>query len=362
MDIDSVLQKAAQKPGNLNADELAFLLELNTPEACQKLYQAAYQLKLRYIGNRVSLRGLIEMSNICSKNCFYCGIRRGNSNVERFQLPPEAILRMAKWAWQQHYGSIVLQGGEIESPAHTDFVENLLTQITAMCNGELGITLSLGEQSYETFARWRAAGAHRYLLRIESSSPEFYAALHPADHSWQRRKECLTMLKKLDYQTGSGVMIGLPGQTTQHLIYDLQFFRDMDLDMIGMGPYLPHKDTPLGKDMALTPEYLQHQLHAGLNMIAVTRLFLHNVNIASTTALQALQNNGRELGILAGANVIMPNVTDTEYRKNYQLYARKPAINENSAQSRDKLTAALQAIGEEINWNIRGDSPHYQPK
>ena len=353
--MDPLIEKALTRPYNLAHDELVELLSLADAE---ELFAAAYELKCRHVGKVVSLRGIIEMGNGCAKNCFYCGIRRDNTRVSRYRLGEDDVVRMAHWCFDQQYGSVVLQSGEIESEAHTEYIERILKRIREFGGDDFGITLSLGEQTEETYRRWRTAGAHRYLLRIESSVPELYAKLHPADHSHARRLECLRALKRLGWQTGSGVMCGLPGQTLDDLARDIEFYHEMDLDMIGMGPYLPHKDTPLGKDIELTPEYAAKQLKLGLKMIAVTRLHLHDVNIAATTALQALDNRGREKGLLAGANVMMPNVTDTEYRKKYQLYENKPCLDENSAQCRNCLNWRVLAIGEKINWGHRGDSPH----
>ena len=245
------------------------------------------------------------------------------------------------------------------SDEFTELIESIVREICARTDHQAGITLSLGEQSPETYRRWREAGATRYLLRIEASDPELYAKLHPADHSYEARVACLRSLRELDYQVGTGVMIGLPGQTVKHLVKDLRFFQEHDIDMIGMGPYIPHEDTPLGAGMTLADEYRKHQLELGLKMIACARLLLEDVNIASTTALQALDPKGRELGLLAGGNVIMPNVTDTSYRKSYQLYAGKPGINESSDQSIAALTRSIDAVGETILWDVRGDSKHY---
>lgn len=359
MNLYDILNKAAAKPHALSQEELMFLLDIRDEKEMQQLFHAAYDLKLKYTGKMVSIRGLIEMGNVCAKDCFYCGIRKSNPNVVRFQLDREAVLRMSRWAWEHNFGSIVMQSGEMESEEHTMFVESLLRDITNMCNGELGITLSLGEQSEETLRRWKNAGAHRYLLRIESSSEELYRAIHPQNHSFARRVECLKILRKLDYQVGSGVMIGLPGQSVAQLAGDIEFFRKMDLDMVGMGPFLPHHDTPMGKNVDFSEKFRRQQLELGLKMISAVRLQLHNTNIASTTALEALRNDGRELGLLAGGNVIMPNITDPEYRKNYKLYENKPSVNESSEDSIRKLTRKVAAIGEEINWNKRGDSPHY---
>ena len=357
--LETILERAKANRHAMTRDEIASLLALTAPADLQKLHAAAYEVKCRHAGKIVSFRGIIEMGNVCSKNCFYCGIRKGNTKVDRFQLDEDAVLRGVKRNLDMEYGSLVLQSGEIESEPHTAFIERILRKIADISGGATGVTLSLGEQSEETYARWRAAGAHRYLLRIESSNPTLYAKLHPADHSFERRVDCLRLLRKCDYQVGSGVMSGLPGQTYDDLADDILFFRDMDLDMIGMGPYIPHHDTPLGHDIALTPEYAADHLRIGLNMISATRLFLHDVNVASTTALQALADDGREQGILAGANVLMPNITDTEYRRSYQLYENKPCLDENSEQCRYCLSHRLEKIGETVNWNQRGDSPHY---
>ncbi len=357
--ITEILARAVREPHALTRDELALLLAQRDPGAQREIYAAAYEVKVRHVGRVVSLRGIVEMGNVCAKNCLYCGIRRDNRALERYQLDEPAILEAVQRNINLQYGSIVLQSGEIASEAHTLFIEQLLNKITAMTDGALGITLSLGEQTAETFRRWRNAGAHRYLLRIETSNPRLYARFHPADHSLERRRECLRHLRMYDYQVGSGVMSGLPGQTCGDLADDIRFFHEMDVDMIGMGPYIPHHDTPLGRDIPFTKEYAASHLIIGLNMIAATRLYLHNVNIAATTALHALADDGREQGVLAGANVIMPNVSDVAYRRRYQLYENKPTFDESAEESRDDLARRLQGIGETINWNKRGDSPRY---
>ena len=355
--MDLLIEKAMRRPYALTHDEIVSLLD---SENRDDLFSAAYQLKCRYVGKAVSLRGLIELGNHCAKNCRYCGIRSGNPNVRRYRLSEDDAVRMARWSFGQGYGSVVLQSGEIESEENTEYIERILKRIRDFGGDEFGVTLCLGEQTEEVYRRWREAGAHRYLLRIEASVPELYAKLHPADHSHTRRVECLKTVKRLGYQTGSGVMIGLPEQTLDDLAHDIEFYHALDLDMIGMGPYIPHRDTPLGRGTAFTPGYAAKQLDLGLRMIAVTRLYLHDVNIAATTALQALDERGREQGILAGANVMMPNVTDTEYRKNYQLYENKPCLDENSQKCRNCLNWRVLSIGEKINWGHRGDSPHYR--
>lgn len=355
----NLLKQASEHPRQLTRADLVRLLAEAEPA---DLFAAAYAVKERNIGKRVALRGLIEFGNICQKDCFYCGIRRSNDQVQRYRLDADDVVRMAVWAWRQQYGSVVLQSGELESEENTALIETVLRRISAETGGELGVTLSLGEQNEETYRRWLEAGAHRYLLRIETSNPALYARLHPPDHRFERRLSCLQSLHRLGYQTGSGVMIGLPGQTLEDLADDVLFFGRTDLDMIGMGPFIPHHQTPMRQDHGLTTEARQHLLQLSLKMIAVTRLYLHDVNIAATTALQAIDDRGREQGLLAGANVIMPNVTDVQYRSNYQLYDHKPCLDENAAQCRTCLSGRIQSVGESISWGERGDPPHFHAR
>ena len=349
-----IIAKAMERPKALDVAELAHLVSLRDEESIRAVRAAAYSLKCRHSGHLVSMRGIIEIGNVCAKDCLYCGIRCSNANLVRYRLTADDIERMARSNAEMGYASLVLQGGEIEGEANTAFIEECLRRIAPL---DLGVTLSLGEQTEEVYARWKAAGAARYLLRIESSDPSIYARIHPQGHSWERRVECLRALRRQGYQVGTGVMSALPGQTPEDLARDIIFFGEIDADMIGMGPYIPHPDTPLA---AVAPEMsAEERLRIGLNMIAATRLYLHDVNIAATTALQALADDGRERGILAGANVMMPNVTDTEYRRSYQLYAGKPCLDENASKCRRCLDLRLAAIGERVNYGQRGDSPHF---
>ncbi len=343
-----------------NRAELVRMLSLTDPGEIEDLYRQAYEVKKQHVGTKVYFRGLIELSNICSKNCHYCGIRSGNRNVQRYQISKEEVLSEARWCWEQRYGSLVIQAGEREDKAWTDFITELLIAIKDLSQGELGITLSLGEQTEDVYRQWFEAGAHRYLLRIEESNPILYKSLHPADHYFEKRLECLRTLRKVGYQTGTGVMIGLPGQTAENLADDILFFYDEDIDMIGMGPFIPHHETPLAH---LVSSYdPEKALEAGLKMIAATRIALKDVNIASTTALQALMSSGRELGLLAGANIIMPNITDTRFREGYQLYEGKPGLDENALTSREALERSILSIGESIGYAEWGDSRHFQAR
>ena len=355
--VRELVAKAEEGAGRLSRVELAVLLSAEGEDA-EALFAAARALKLKVIGQGISLRALVEMDNHCAKNCYYCGIRRGNRKVKRYRIPEGEVVATALAACRQGYGSVVLQGGEIESEANTRRVEAILRGIRETCGDGFGVTLSLGEQTEEVYRRWREAGAHRYLLRIETSNPALYATLHPAGHSWERRADCLRVLRELGYQTGTGVMWGLPGQTLDELAADIEFFREMDIDMIGMGPFIPHPDTPLGRGLVVTPEFAAGQIALGLRMVAATRLQLHDVNIAATTALQALDETGREKAIAAGANVLMPNATDTARRKDYQLYPGKPCLEEASDACSACLEMRVRSLGETLLRNVRGDAPH----
>ena len=372
--LHDLLARAAERPRALGRHELAALLATEDEAGLQALFDAAYALKVKYCGKLVAMRGIVEAGNVCAKDCYYCGIRKSNKNLRRYQLSADEIVRLAELDAKHDYASLVIQSGEIESEAHTCFIEDVLRRIAPL---DLGVTLSLGEQTEDTYRRWKDAGAARYLLRIETSNPELYATLHPTGHSWERRVECLRALRRCGYQVGTGVMCGLPGQTLDDLARDIVFFAEMDVDMIGMGPFIPHPDTPLGvpgaeclvpgaelkhKDMSGSnaPSTKHQVLTLGLKMIAVTRLHLHDVNIAAATALQALAPDGRERGIRAGANVIMPNITDTKYRRSYQLYAGKPCLDENAGLCKGCQERRLAAIGEKIDYGRRGDSLHYR--
>lgn len=356
MDFKSILEKI-YRGDSPEKNDLTTLLSAKTGEETESLFSKAYEIKKRHIGQKAHFRGLIEIGNICEKDCRYCGIRKSNKRVERFFMDEEEIVSEALFAYRNQYGSVVLQSGERQDDYFTEFIERAVRRIKEISSGELGVTLCLGEQSEETYRRWFAAGAHRYLLRIETSNPEIYRNLHPPDHDFEARKSCLHLLKKLGYQLGTGVMIGLPGQSLEDLADDIFFFRDCDCDMIGMGPFIPHKDTPMCADAPLSPE---SSLELALKMIAVTRLVLRDVNIASTTALQALSPTGREMGLLAGANIIMPNLTDTKYRASYQLYDGKPCLDENSSMCKNCLQRRIESIGESIGFGEWGDSPHFK--
>jgi biotin synthase len=350
------------KKGDLSREDIILLLGAEGDDR-RELFSEAARIKQKYVGNRVYYRGLIEFSNICAKNCYYCGIRKGNREVKRYNLSDDEIVAAARFALDNNYGSIALQSGELESDHFTARITDLLKKIKKMSDGKLGITISLGEQTMEVYREWFEAGAHRYLLRIESSSRELYKKIHPEDnlHSFDRRRECLRDLQKAGYQTGTGVMIGLPFQTLSILADDLIFMRDMDIDMVGMGPYIEHENTPLVKHRdQLLP--IGKRFDLSLKMIAVLRIVMKDINIAAATALQAIDPVGREKAIRIGANIIMPNITPGMYRNSYSLYENKPCTDEAADDCRGCLEARLSMADADIGYGEWGDSRHWHAR
>lgn len=344
----------------LSRADLVALLSLEDPAECEALRAAAYDTASRSVGDTVRLRGLIEFSNRCDLDCLYCGIRRGNRAVDRYTLTREEIVDAALWCARAGYGSCVLQSGERRDGASAAFVESCVREIkersrSAELPDGLGITLSCGEQSRETYGRWFAAGAHRYLLRIESSNPALFAAIHPPGQRFEPRLAALSALRGAGFQVGTGVMIGLPGQSVEDLADDLRFMKELDVDMIGMGPYLVHDDAPM-RPLGMRERGPLAGL--ALRMIAAARLLMPDVNIAATTALEALLPDGRRAGILHGANVVMPNVTPLPVRGAYRLYEGKPGLRDDRAAFRDRVAREIESAGRLPGWNRWGDSPH----
>jgi len=327
------------------------------------LFEQGRRIKEIYTGNKVYFRGLIEFSNICVKDCFYCGIRRSNRSVQRYNLTDHEILEAARFADECKFGSIVLQSGENNSVAFADRITSLIRQIKEQSNGRLGITLSVGEQSEPVYRQWFEAGAHRYLLRIETTNQTLFHKIHPQNqlHDFNRRLDCLHALRAIGYQTGTGVMIGLPFQTMDDLAQDLLFFEQFGIDMVGMGPYLEHSKTPLYKFRdELLP--IQKRLELALKMIATLRILMKDINIAAATALQAIDPMGREKGIKVGANIIMPNITPGLYRNHYLLYENKPCVDEEPAQCKGCLDARIAMADGEIGYGEWGDSLHFKAR
>ncbi len=351
--------EAISKKDSLNKESLVLLLN-SSGEEKTRIFRKAAEIKAQYVGRVVYFRGLIEYSNRCKKDCFYCGVRTGNPLTNRYELTDDEVLEAARFAWENRYASIVIQSGERNDKAFIRKIGGLLKKIKQLSNNQLGITLSLGEQSEETYRYWFDCGAHRYLLRIETSNRELYGRLHPQNelHSFDKRLEALFNLKKAGYQAGTGVMIGLPFQTAEDLADDLIFFRNFDIDMAGMGPYIEHEHTPLYKYRdQLLPRIERFNL--SLKMVALLRIIMKDINIAATTAMQAIDPQGREKALLAGANVIMPNLTPLKYRENYQLYEDKPCMDEEADDCRNCLEARIKMAGDTIGFDQWGDSRHF---
>ncbi len=346
----------------LTKDDIIYLLKTDKTER-NILFKKSAEVKQKSIGNKVYYRGLIEFSNICEKNCYYCGIRKSNKNIKRYNILDDDILKSAKFAFDANYGSVVLQSGEIANDKFTRRIENLLKKIKLLSNNKLGITISLGEQTEETYKRWFKAGAHRYLLRIETSNRNLYYKMHPENknHNFNNRINCLQNLKKIGYQTGTGIMIGLPFQSLSDLADDLIFMKNIDIDMCGMGPYIEHKDTPLYKYRNLLLP-LEERFILTLKTIAILRLLMPNINIAAATALQAIDKIGREKALKIGANIIMPNITPGKFRNHYKLYENKPCIDDEPDDCKQCLDARIAISGNKIGYGEWGDSLHFKKK
>lgn len=344
----------------LTKADIITLLKTNKEDAV-KLFEKALGVKTKTVGNKVYYRGLVELSNICEKDCLYCGIRKSNKNFEKYNIDNDEVFEAAKFAHKENYGSLVIQSGELKSDAFTTRIETILKGVKNISNNELGITISLGEQTEETYKKWFDAGAHRYLLRIESSNKDLYYKIHPEDkkHNFEERLKCLDVLKKIGYQTGTGVMVGLPFQTYEDLADDLLFMKELDIDMCGMGPFIEHEDTPLYKyKNELKP--LKERFHLTLKMIAILRIIMPDINIAAATALQAIDPLGREKAMKIGANIIMPNITPGMYRDDYSLYQNKPCTDEEASDCKNCLEARIALAGSEIGYGEWGDSLHFK--
>jgi biotin synthase len=344
---------------NFSQADLVLLLNAQGQDKT-KLFTRSAEIKKQYVGNKVYFRGLVELSNICSKNCLYCGIRAGNTKPDRYMVTEEEVLEAARFALENGYGSMVLQSGERCDEQFVSTVSTLLQKIKELSGGKLGITLSMGEQKEKTYREWYDCGAHRYLIRIETSDRELYYKIHPNDkkHDFDIRINALKLLREIGYNVGSGVMIGLPFQTTDHLAGDLLFLKQIDVDMVGMGPFIEHEDTPLYefKDL-LWPK--KERFDVSLKMVALLRIMMKDINIAATTAMQAIDKQGREKALKVGANIIMPNLTPVKYREDYLLYEDKPCLDEDASECRNCLEARIHMAGDEIGFNEWGDSKHF---
>ena len=329
------------KNNDLPDAQLKEVIESN--DCNQELFEKATAVRKSYYGTDVYIRGLIEFTNYCKNNCYYCGIRRGNDHIERYRLGKDEILSCCKQGYSLGFRTFVLQGGE--DAAFSDaLICDIVSEIKKLYS-DCAVTLSFGEKSYDSYRAYFDAGANRYLLRHETANAEHYRMLHPDDMSLENRKKCLWDLKKIGYEVGSGFMVGSPFQTTECLIEDLRFLQELQPDMIGIGPYISHKNTPFH-------DQKNGDLRLCLRLIAIVRLMFPSALIPATTALGTINEIGRELGLQAGANVVMPNLSPVEVRKQYALYDNKICTGDEAAECRRCLENRVASIGYRIVTNI----------
>ena len=306
----------------------------------KELFTKADAIRKQYVGDEVHLRGLIEFSNICKRTCFYCGLRNENHNLTRYRLSEDEIIEFAKHGAELGLKTVVLQSGE-DSYFSIDKLCKIIEEIKKL---DVAITLSVGEKTYKEYKALKDAGADRYLLRIETTDENLYKKLHP-NMSFKNRIECLYNIKELGYETGTGCLVGLPNQTIESLANDILFFKELDADMVGIGPFIPHPDTPLGEcNLDLNKNF-----DLSLKVMALTRILLKDINIPATTAMETINPNGRIIALKSGANVVMPNITQGEYRKQYIIYPNKICTDESPDKCSVGIRAKIASIGRSIS-------------
>lgn len=339
-----VIHKLARSH-SLTLSEYEYLIINRDDEAAKLLRNLAVRVRRKIYGNTVFVRGLIEISNICKNDCLYCGIRRSNTNCERYRLTPEQIVSCADEGYELGFRTFVLQGGE--DNFFTDEILGDIIREIKLRHSDCAITLSMGERSYESYKFLRSCGADRYLLRHETADKSHYERLHPSEMSFDNRMKCLKVLRELGYYVGCGFMVGSPYQTANNLAHDLKFIENFKPEMCGIGPFIPHKDTPFR-------DYVAGNLELTCYLLSIIRLIYPPILLPATTALGTINPVGRELGIMAGANVVMPNLSPVGVRKKYELYDNKICTGEESAQCRECLSNRMNKIGYEIITS-RGD-------
>lgn len=339
--IDRLVQNAFLEP-----HEMRFLLAHHEDEHIRNKLAQQAQLKAQSIyGKQIYTRGLIEFTNYCKNNCYYCGIRSGNTKTSRYRLTKDDIMTCCEVGYDLGFRTFVLQGGE--DPFYTDEVMCEIVTVMKDAYPDCAITLSLGEREEESYQKLFDAGADRYLLRHETFNAEHYQRLHPDHMSAHHRQCCIRTLKKIGFQVGTGFMVGSPGQTLDHLVEDLRFIEELQPHMVGIGPFIPHHDTPFKDEV-------QGSLTLTLMLLSILRLLLPHALLPSTTALGTIDPNGREKGVLAGANVVMPNLSPLDVRKKYMLYDNKICTGDEAAECRQCLSNRMRKIGYEVVVN-RGD-------
>ena len=330
---------------SLTLDEYEYLIENKTDEAAEILAEKARAVREKHYGKAVYIRGLIEIGNICKNDCLYCGIRRGNKNCDRYRLTESEILECADEGYKLGFRTFVMQGGE-DGSFSDEFMCSVIGKLKAKYP-DCAVTLSIGERSRESYEKLFSAGADRFLLRHETADKEHYEKLHPKELSFDNRMECLRNLKEIGFQTGCGFMVGSPFQTNRHIAKDLKFIEEFKPQMCGIGPFIPHKDTPFKDYPAGTAEMTCY-------LLSIIRLIHPKILLPATTALGTIMNGGREKGILSGANVVMPNLSPISVRKKYMLYNGKISTGDEAAEAVNNLALSMKKIGFEVVTD-RGD-------
>lgn len=328
-----------EKERTLCNEEFAQIILTEDKDAIEYLRERARAVRHKVYHHDIYIRGLIEFTNYCKNDCYYCGIRRSNQKAQRYRLSGEQILECCRNGYDLGFRTFVLQGGE--DGYYTDQMICAIVQSIKERYSDCAVTLSIGEKSKESYQKYFDAGADRYLLRHETANEEHYKKLHPLELSLQHRKECLRNLKDIGYQVGCGFMVGSPDQTMDTIIEDLHFIKQLKPEMVGIGPFIPHRDTPFAKEKAGT-------LELTLRLLSIIRLMVPHVLLPSTTALGTIDQKGRELGILAGANVVMPNLSPTDVRSKYLLYDNKICTGDEAAECRLCMQKRMESIGYEV--------------
>lgn len=326
--------KKAEENHELTKDEIVSLLK---SENNSIVLEAADRVRKKYVGDEVHLRGLIEFSNYCKQNCLYCGLRRDNKNVTRYRLSKEQIIEFASAAKDFGYKTVVMQSGE--DPFFTpEIMAEIISEVKKF---DIAITLSIGEKTFEEYKAYKNAGADRFLIRIETTDKNLYTKLDP-NMDWENRLRCIKDLRTLGYEVGTGCLVGLPDQTLESLADDILFFKEINADMIGIGPFIPNENTPLSNEKGGSFEL-------ALRVMAITRLLLPDINIPATTAMETLNPNGRIIALQSGANVVMPNVTQGDYRKFYEIYPGKICVNDTPSKCRGCITGKIKSISRTVS-------------
>ena len=338
-DMKNIIDKL-EKNNDLTDEEFKALILTEDEEAIEYLHERARTVRESVYGKDVYLRGLIEFTNYCKNDCLYCGIRRSNKNADRYRLSKEEILSCAETGYKLGFRTFVLQGGE-DAFFSDEVLEDIIKELKKRYP-ECAVTLSVGERERESYQRLFDAGADRYLLRHETADKAHYESIHPAELSFDHRMKCLRDLKEIGYQVGCGFMVGSPNQTPDTLLKDIKFIRDFKPEMVGIGPFIPHPDTPL-KDAD------KGSFELALKVMALTRLNLPDINIPATTAMETLNPQGRIIALQSGANVVMPNVTNTKYRPKYEIYPGKICISDDATKCRNCIEAKIHSIKRTIS-------------